>query len=101
MPFLLTPSRAGVLLAIRVKPRAKINSIIGARDEKILVAVTAAPTDGAANAAVLSVLAKTLGVAPSRLSVARGRKSREKMIAISTLSIEEIQLRLTDALPSD
>jgi uncharacterized protein (TIGR00251 family) len=99
--FALSQSRAGVLLPVRVKPRAKSNSIIGVRDEKILIAVTAAPADGAANAAVLSVLAKNLGVAPSTLSIVRGHKSREKTIDVSTLSLEEIQLRLTAALPSD
>lgn len=101
MFFSLTQTKLGVLLAVRVKPRAKINSITGVRDKKILVSVNAAPTDGAANAAVLAVLSKVLRVAPSFLSVARGHKSREKTIAISGLSLEEILSRLTAALPSD
>lgn len=101
MPFSLIQSKSGVLLTIRVKPRAKTNSVIGARDGKLLVAVNAAPEGGAANAAVLSVLAKTLDVAPRSLSVARGHKSREKTIGISSLPLEEIQLRLTIAVPSD
>ena len=99
--FALSQTKSGVLLPVRVKPRAKTNSITGVRDEKLLIAVSAAPADGAANAAVLSVLARTLSIAPGLLSVARGHKSREKTICISELALEEILSRLTAAVPSD
>ena len=101
MSFSLIQSKSGVLLAIRVKPRAKTNSITGVRQEKVLISVSAAPTENAANAAVVDVLAKLLNVAPSNLVVARGHKSREKMIGVSGLALEEIRARLTAALPSD
>ncbi len=101
MLFVLTQSKSGVLLTVRVKPRAKTNAIIGVRDEKLLIAVSAAPADGAANAAVICVLAKVLNIAPSNLSVARGHKSREKIIGILGLGLVEILSRLTAALPSD
>jgi uncharacterized protein (TIGR00251 family) len=101
MCFTFVAGKSGVLLSIRVKPRAKTNSIIGIRGERILISVTAAPEKGAANAAVLAVLAKILAVAPGELSVVRGHKSREKTICIASLSGEEIQKRLTAALPSD
>lgn len=101
MTFALTHTKSGTLLTVRVKPRAKTNSITGVRDEKLLISVNAAPTDGAANAAVLAVLAKVLRVAPSSLSVARGHKSREKSVCISSLTLEEILSRLTVAIPSD
>jgi uncharacterized protein YggU (UPF0235/DUF167 family) len=42
----------------------------------------ASPTDGEANRAVLRVLAKALGVAPTTLSIARGESSREKVIDV-------------------
>lgn len=97
----LRESKSGVLLPVRVKPRAKASAVGGVRDEKLLVAVTAAPTDGEANAAVLSVLAKTLDITPGALSIARGSKTRDKTICIAALSVEEVHTRLTAALPSD
>lgn len=97
----LQQSKHGVLLLIRVRPKSKVNKIEGMRDGVLLVSVTAAPTDGQANAAVIATVAKALGCGRSTLSVARGAKSREKAICISQLSIEEIELRLTLILSSD
>ena len=91
----LQQSKQGILLPVRVKPRGKANKIEGVRDGALLVSVTAAPTDGQANAAVIETLAKALGCAKSTLSLARGQKSREKMVCISQVSLEEIEFRLT------
>ena len=44
--------------------------------------VRAKPQDGAANAAVLGLLAKALGTAPSRLHLLRGATSREKLVQL-------------------
>lgn len=86
---------------MRVKPRARANKIEGVREATLQISVTAAPTDGEANAAVIATLAKALGVAKSTLTLARGHKSREKTVCISELSEGEIRSRLTAALPSD
>jgi len=44
------------------------------------VHVTAAPVDGAANEEVLRLLSKSLGLAPSRLSIVRGDHGRQKTV---------------------
>ena len=49
----LQQSKQGILLPVRVKPRGKANKIEGVRAGVLLVSVTAAPTDGQANAAVI------------------------------------------------
>ena len=68
-------------LALRVTP--------GARSERIelgegvlLVKVRAKPDEGAANKAVLELLAQVLGTAPSRLSLLRGANARDKLIQL-------------------
>jgi uncharacterized protein YggU (UPF0235/DUF167 family) len=46
------------------------------------VRVTAPPVDGRANDALCTLIAKRLGLAPSRVRVARGHASRDKFLRI-------------------
>ena len=50
---------------------------------RLLVKVRAKPQGGAANAAVLTLLAQALGVAASRLQMLRGATARDKLVRIS------------------
>jgi uncharacterized protein YggU (UPF0235/DUF167 family) len=68
-------------LALHVTPGARSESVaIGGG--KLAVKVRAKPTDGAANEAVLRLLADALGVAPSALTLLRGATSREKLVQL-------------------
>ncbi len=97
----LTQSKNGVLIPIRVKPRARANKIDGVRNGVLLLSVSAPPVDSAANDAVIAVLSKALHVAKSTLSLAHGHKSRDKTVAVTQLPEEEIAARLTAATSSD
>ena len=70
-------------LEIRVTPRASANKVVGEKDGVLQIRVTAPPADGDANAAVIKLLAKHLGVPKSSLKIIRGEKSRNKTIRIS------------------
>lgn len=79
-----------VTLAVRVTPRADRNAVAGVRGDKtVLVRVTAAPTDGQANKAVLETLAQALGVRRGQLELVGGETSREKRVQIRGLSEEQ------------
>jgi uncharacterized protein len=69
-------------LRVRVIPRAARDEITGERDGVLLMRVRAPPVDGKANAAVCRVVARALGVAPSRVEVERGAGAREKTLRI-------------------
>jgi uncharacterized protein YggU (UPF0235/DUF167 family) len=56
--------------------------------------VTAAPVDGAANAAVTRVLARALGVPPSAITVVHGLQGRTKIVEIAGLTGPEVERRL-------
>jgi uncharacterized protein len=58
------------------------------------VRVTAPPVEGKANAAVRRLLAKRLGVAPGRVTVARGSSGRDKLIEVEGLDDAELLRRL-------
>jgi uncharacterized protein len=90
----LSEVKGGVLLPVRVKPGARADAVEGTRGAALLISVTAAPRDGAANAAVLKLLARQLRCSPGSLSIARGHKTRDKVIRLSGLSIEDVRARL-------
>lgn len=69
-------------LALRVTPGARSEAIeLG--DGVLLVKVRARPDDGKANAAVIELLARALGLATSRLRMLRGATGRDKLVQIS------------------
>lgn len=81
-------------IKVRVQPRASKNEIAGYHGDALRVRVTAPPEGGRANEAVTGILADALGVAKSRISIIRGTASREKVVAVESLSQEEVQRRL-------
>jgi len=47
-----------------------------------VIRVTAPPADGAANAAVVRILSRALGIAPSTVRIERGGSSRTKVVSV-------------------
>ncbi|HJU77077.1 MAG TPA: DUF167 domain-containing protein [Sphingomicrobium sp.] len=87
------------ILSIRVTPRSASPGIGGWRQgpdgrEELEVRVAEAPADGAANAAVVKLLAKALGISRSEVSIASGHASRHKRLAVPFDS-EEARRRLS------
>lgn len=74
-------------LAVRVTPRGGRDAVDGWTSDEagrpvLKLRVSAAAADGAANAAVLALLAKALGLPKSRLSLVRGQTARVKQVEI-------------------
>lgn len=72
----------GLLLALRVSPKAGSDRIGGVHNGALKVAVTAPPDKGRANEAVIRLLAKALGVAPSAIELVSGETSRDKKVRL-------------------
>jgi uncharacterized protein (TIGR00251 family) len=76
----------GIRLRLKVQPRARRKGIAGwvpDPDGAVLkLSVGAPPEDGKANAAVIALLAETLGVAKSAISVVSGATDRRKLVEI-------------------
>ena len=92
---MLTTTNEGVLIAVRVVPRAARAGLAGIRDNALLVRLNAAPVEGAANAELIQVLADTLGVARGAVSISSGERSRRKTVLIRGLSADEVASRIT------
>ncbi|HEX5814161.1 MAG TPA: DUF167 domain-containing protein [Methylomirabilota bacterium] len=83
------------LLRVRVQPRASRAGIAGWRPDGALgVRVTAAPVDGAANAAVGALLAEALGVRVSAVEIVRGATGRDKYVRVAGLTLDDVIRRL-------
>lgn len=80
-------------IAVRVTPRSSKPGIGGWREgadgrEALEVRVAEAPAEGAANIAVIKLLAKALGVPRSEIEIVAGQASRHKRIALPVDSEE-------------
>ncbi len=85
-------------LAIRVTPRSAKPGIGGWREgvdgrEELEIRVTEAPADGAANEAVVKLLAKALGISRAEVRVISGAASRHKRVEVP-FDAAEIRRRL-------
>jgi uncharacterized protein (TIGR00251 family) len=69
-------------IRVRVQPGASRERVAGLRDGTLVVHVAAPALEGRANRALCRLLAKHLGVAPSKLTIVRGERAREKLVAV-------------------
>ncbi|MCD6339633.1 MAG: YggU family protein [Verrucomicrobia bacterium] len=84
----------GVLLRVRVQPRASREETVGLQDGRLKVRVTAPPAENAANEALLRFLAKKLGCARGRISLVKGAKGRAKTVLALGIGAREAAARL-------
>lgn len=76
------PKSDGLLVDVQVVPRASRTAVGPAVGERLRVAVTSPPVDGAANAAVIDALAEAFGVRRSAIELVRGERGRRKTVRI-------------------
>lgn len=67
-------------IKVRVIPRASRNQITVDEDNTVRVHTSAAPADGAANEAVIKMLAEHFKVPKTSIKIIRGMTSRNKII---------------------
>lgn len=83
---MLKTTPRGLLLAVRVSPRASKAAITGEENGRLKVRLKAPPLEGRANRELLSVLAAALGLRKSRLQLVAGEKSRDKTVLLTGIS---------------
>ncbi|MBI4966418.1 MAG: YggU family protein [Desulfomonile tiedjei] len=75
----------GVTIEARIAPNASRNAIMLDSAGRLIIRLTAPPTEGKANKSLVKFLAKRLGVAPSSITIVRGHASRDKVLLVSGL----------------
>lgn len=84
----------GLVLRLQVQPGAGRDSVVGTHGDALKLRVVAQPESGRANEAVLSLLARVLGVDRSALTITAGEGSRRKRVKISAMEAAELERRL-------
>lgn len=91
---MVSAAAGGCLLDVRVIPRAPRSAVAGIRDGALLVRLAAPPVDGAANDALLALMAGVLDVPRRDLAIVAGERARRKRLKVTGLSPEAVQARL-------
>ncbi len=93
--FRLHDGQQGAALTVRVTPRARRDEVAGILEDGTLrVRVSAPPVEGKANAALLTFLARVLGVRKSRLEIVAGEKGLDKIVSVLNMSSREVEARI-------
>jgi uncharacterized protein len=79
-PYRVRPD--GIVLAVRLTPRASRDGIDGLKEGRIQARVRAVPEDGRANAALVELVADEIGVPKSTVEVTAGHIARLKSVTI-------------------
>ena len=84
-------------LRLRVSPGAARTAVVGRHGGAWKVRVAAAPERGKANDALLALLAETLAVPRSSVTLVSGGGSRDKIVELAGIEPDEIERRLATA----
>ena len=82
LPDFIRAQPDGVLLSVKVQPRASKNAIGPPQGNELKIFVTAPPVDAAANEALIELLAETFDCGRNRVEIVRGQKSRHKVLKL-------------------
>ncbi len=89
---------SGVEITIRAVPSGSRNELRQDDQATLKAVVTQAAEKGKANAALLKLLAKQLGIRKSQVTLLSGETSRRKTVLISQVSVDRLR-ELIGALP--
>jgi uncharacterized protein len=96
-PAFLCETSDGVLLSVKLQPRASQNEIGEPLGDALRIKVTAPPVDAAANAALIELLADQLDCPRGRIELVRGHKSRHKIVKLRGFAVDVVRQKLTGA----
>ncbi len=88
-------SESSVTLRVRLTPRGGRDELRLLGDGSLAVRVAAPAVDGRANEALVRTVAKALRIAPSRVVLVRGERSRDKTLRIAGLDGAAVRDLLT------
>jgi uncharacterized protein (TIGR00251 family) len=82
-------------MAVHVTPRSRKNELTGiSSDGTLRVRLAAPPVEGAANKALLELLAHILGVRVNTLEIIAGEKGKDKIISVVDLDAHTVEERV-------
>jgi uncharacterized protein (TIGR00251 family) len=83
-----------VTFEVRVSPRAAREKVLGVHGGALKLSLSAPPVDGAANEALVAMLARALGVPRAAVALVRGERSRLKRVRVHGITAETVRALL-------
>ncbi len=88
----------GLILPVKAQPGARRNGVTGVHDGALKVSVSQAPEKGKATAAIVNVLADSLGIKKNQIELLSGQTSTHKKFLIRGIDLEELTKRISELL---
>lgn len=94
--FEITDARGGSALGVRIVTRATSTEIAGRTEDGTLkIRLKASPAgDPAANKELVDFLSEKLGVDVDKIEIVAGEGSRDKILSVVGLSVQEVEAKL-------
>lgn len=89
--FQIRSDDRGIVFDVLVQPRASRARLGPIHGDRLKVAVTSPPVDGEANAAVIELLARALGVGRGDVEVVAGASSRRKTVRVRGVAAARLE----------
>jgi len=86
----------GVVINVRVIPRAGRSCLDGTRGDALLARLQAPPVDGKANEELIGLIAAALQVSAHAVSIVAGERSRQKRVRVSGIDARTAVSRLAE-----
>jgi len=91
---MISSTADGIVIEVRVIPRASRSEVAGTRDGALLVRLNAPPVDGAANAELIVLLADTLVVPRRNIPITVGATPKRKRVKVVGITADRATSRL-------
>ena len=87
-----------VTFGVRVQPRASKSGVAGELDGVLKIRLAAPPVEGRANEELIRLLAELFGAPRQRIAILSGQTSKNKVVSVSGISVDEAERILAKAL---
>jgi uncharacterized protein len=79
-----------MILEVKITPYASKNEILYWEENRLVIKIQGVPEKGEVNENLIAFLAKTLGIAKSRIEIITGKTARFKKLNIQGMSLKDI-----------
>ncbi len=84
-------SKNGIVLQVRLVPRAVKTAILQIKPEYVKIAIQAPPVEGRANTALIAFLADSFSVSKASITIKSGTTGRNKVVEITGISEKDAE----------
>ena len=91
MALAISVRSGAVRFLVRVQPRSSRNAVDGVHGDALKIRLTAPPVEGAANDALVALLADELGVPRRSIRIVSGETGRNKLVEVDGIAAEAVE----------